>query len=273
LIDQVREFKKESQGEGTFNKTSRYWEFALTEYNLIWLHTWCSQNSFEFSSDVVRLNDLITEAEKTVYKIELERNGDALTISNCPTTLLEYINETGGGLVEDNLLWLVDNSATVGYTVSSEIKDYIVEKYGVRFYNITINKEIKLDPTALTTSGDIASVLNYADRLQRWPVVFYEPDMSGRLFAELTTLRDRTEFVEIKNKKNITVPQGVKYVYTHIPLSTLPIPLMVSTAGMLFGGDKSLMIQNAEKIIYYAAEVYSKQGVKPITIMSNDVSM
>jgi hypothetical protein len=36
------------------------------------------------------------------------------------------------------------------------------------------------------------------------------------------------------------------------------IPLLVSTAGMMYGGDRQLWLQTAEKIVYFSAEVYNK---------------
>jgi hypothetical protein len=41
-----------------------------------------------------------------------------------------------------------------------------------------------------------------------------------------------------------------------------PIPLLVSSAGMVFGGDKQTMIQHAEKIVYVAAEVYNTTNTR-----------
>jgi hypothetical protein len=36
------------------------------------------------------------------------------------------------------------------------------------------------------------------------------------------------------------------------------IPLIISSAGMVFGGDKQYMVQRAEKVVYCAADVYNK---------------
>jgi len=34
--------------------------------------------------------------------------------------------------------------------------------------------------------------------------------------------------------------------------------LLISSAGMLFGGDRQMWIQTAEKIVYFTKDVYTK---------------
>jgi hypothetical protein len=58
---------------------------------------------------------------------------------------------------------------------------------------------------------------------------------------------------------NIT--EDVKIVYTtKIPRTPLTgrIPLLISSAGMLFGGDRQIWIQGAEKVVYFSKDVYNK---------------
>jgi hypothetical protein len=44
--------------------------------------------------------------------------------------------------------------------------------------------------------------------------------------------------------------------------------MLISSAGMIYGGEKEYMVQDAEKIVYCAAEVYNKRsgtmGVKKL---------
>ena len=266
LIDGLRDFRKESQGHGEWDKERKVWSFALTEYNLVWLKTWAEQNQFEIGDEIRRLNSLINLAEQTPYAIELQYQDNALTIANCPESLHNYIVNNLGGFEIGNLIRLVDMSAVLGYTVSREIADMIVANTAPRFYNLAISREVKLYPT--THEHDLASVLDYADQVERWPVVVYEPDMSGRLLMRLTELRGQDNIAHILNKKDIKDETlTTKYIHTVVPTS-FPIPLLISSAGMIYGGDKSLMIQQAEKIVYCSADVYNKAGqlkVHPIT--------
>jgi hypothetical protein len=258
LIDSLRDFRKESQGHGEWNKEIKTWSFALTEYNLVWLTMWAQQNSFEIDQELAQLNSVVAEVEKTPYAIELELADGKLAIGNCPTSLQEYIVSHMGGFDINNMMRLVDMSAVLGYTVSTTIADLIVANATPRFYNLAISREVKLNPNG--DAQDLASVLDYADTMQRWPVVVYEPDMSGKLLAQLRTLREGVVEVPRTVKVNERYwDTGFRYAHVVAPVTNYKIPLLISSAGMMFGGDKSLMVQNAEKIVYCAAEVYNKK--------------
>jgi len=264
LIEGLRDFRKESQGHGDWNKEAKQWHFALTEYNLVWLSVWAQQHQFEFDDEVTRLNKLIAEHEQTPYAIELQYTNDELTISNCPETLQTYIETHLGGFHRDNLLRLVDMSAVLGYTVSREIANHVVAETSPRQFALMVNRELKVNPESIQNGDNFASVLDYADAMQRWPVVVYEPDLSGKLLAKLRALREGV--VEVA--RNVKVNErywdtGVRYVHVVTPVINRSIPLLISSAGMMYGGDKSLMVQNSEKVVYCAAEVYNKKdGIK-----------
>ena len=139
----------------------------------------------------------------------------------------------------------MDYSSILGYTINKDLADAVINEYGPRFYNLLSNREIKINPNTLVQGNDFGSVLDYADALQRWPVVVYEPDLSGRM---LTKLRNRYGD-DLEGK----------YIHTIKPVHNLKtIPLLISSAGMVFGGDKQMMLQSAEKIVYFSAEVYNK---------------
>jgi hypothetical protein len=261
LIEDLRDFRKESQGAGAWDKDAKVWSFALTEYNLVWLTTWAEQNTFEIDPEVRRLNALIAEVETRPYAIQLQYRNNQLTIENCPDSLQEHVENTLGGFGVDNLLHLIDMSAVLGYTVSKEIADQLLATSTRGFYYLATGRELKLDPTAIT--DDLACVLDYADEMQRWPVVVYEPDLSGKLLAQLRTLREGVVEVPRTLKVNESYwEKGFRYIHVSAPITHLKIPLLISSAGMMFGGDKSLMVQNAEKIVYCAAEVYNKRDTK-----------
>jgi hypothetical protein len=60
------------------------------------------------------------------------------------------------------------------------------------------------------------------------------------------------------------IPEDAKVIYaTKIPRKPIErIPLLVSSAGMLFGGDRQIWIQNAEKVVYFTNDVYNKNKEK-----------
>jgi hypothetical protein len=255
LIDSLRGFTKESQGHATWNRESRVWQIGLTEYNLSWLYAWAQANQFEISSEVTALMNKIAQVETQGFAIELTVRDNQLTVTNAPESLSEQV--AGIGLQFDNLLKLIDASAVLGYTVDQDLAQATVTEYGAGFYQLLSNRETQLSPN-ITESNDIASVLDYADRLQRWPVVFYEPDLKNRMLDKLAELRPG-QFLS-NNRKNPAIDPAVKYIHTTVSIINLPvIPLIVSGAGMLFGGDKQMMMQHAKKVVYCVADVYNKK--------------
>ena len=266
LIDELRNFRRESQGGGEWDKENKQWRFALTEYNLVWLTTWAETRQFEFDEESRRLNQLIRDCEATPYAIELRLTDTGCEITNCPDTLYNYINNSLGGFELENLMRLVDCSANLGYTVDREIANLVVAAGGPRFYNLATTREVKLDPTTVT--DDLASVLDYADRMERWPVVVYEPDLSGKLLNRLVELRGQNNIAHVLNKRDVKDETlKARYIHTVVPTS-FNIPLLISSAGMIYGGDKSLMVQQAEKIVYCSADVYNKTGQTNVPAMT-----
>jgi hypothetical protein len=50
---------------------------------------------------------------------------------------------------------------------------------------------------------------------------------------------------------------------TKIPRTQIDrIPLLITSAGMLFGGDRQIWVQNAEKVVYCTTDVYNKNKDK-----------
>ena len=267
LIEELRVFKKDSQGACDWDKDKKQWRVALTEYNLVWITTWAGFKEFEIDAKAKRLMAMIDAVEKKPYAIELQLTDTGCEITNCPESLNTYINDKLGGFELENLLRLVDNSARLGYTVSQEIADLVVAGTDPRFYNLATAREVKLDPT--TVVDDFASVLDYADRVGRWPVVVYEPDLSGKLLKRLVELRGQNNIAHVLNKKDIKdETMTARYIHTVVPVS-FDIPLLISSAGMIYGGDKSLMVQNAEKIVYCSAEVYNKAGQTKVAAIAS----
>ena len=248
LIESVRAFGKESQGVCKWNRETKLWEIALTEYNLSWLVAFAEVHKFVVDTVVQDLMLAIKETELSDYKIELAVTEDTLSISNCPTSLSKYITDTYNGFGLDNVLTLVDVSPILGYNVNEDLGQALIKEYGPRFYNLLTNRELKINPNTLVQSSDFENTLDYADALQRWPVVVYEPDLSGRMLKKLT------------DKYGPDYDQ-TRYIHTVKPVRNLErIPLLISSAGMVFGGDKQLMIQRAEKVVYCAQDVYNKKN-------------
>ena len=268
-IEQVREFSKESKGSIQFNRENKYHEIALTEWNLNWVYTFSQTNSFEIDSSVHTLMHLMLASEKIVFKIELTYADDVLSITNASNSLIEYIQTHLGRLTTDNLLRLIDYAPILGYTVADNIASVVVEQFGTRFYSLCNNRQLKVDPT--TSINLVKEIAEYARVTNRFPIYVYEPDLSDRLKTEFNKFFPGAMMTLDKKVMDTGITEDVRVVYTtKIPRTAIArIPLLVSSAGMLFGGDRQVWIQTAEKIVYFTNEVYNKNTKGPVVCKLN----
>jgi len=260
LIDLVRTASKDSKGSIRFNRERRVQELALTEWNVNWVYTFARVNNFTIDPSVETVMQSLLAVEQIPYAIELAYDDGVLSISNAADSLIEYVNSNVGF---DDLLKLIDHAPILGYTVSSTIRDTVVEQCGTRFWSLCANRELKVDPQ---TSHDLVKDLAaYAEQTNRFPIYVYEADLTDRLLNEFAK-HFPDKIFKLGNQKTIPDDPTIKVIYTNkIPRTALTgrIPLLVSSAGMLHGGDRQIWIQTAEKIVYFAKDVYTKNSKGP----------
>ena len=259
LVDTVREISKLSQGAFKFNRDKKYHEADLTEWNLNWIHAFSVQHNFEIDKSVHDVMALVIAAEKQPYNIMLEYKADGLCIANAENSLVEYIEENQGGFVLENILTLVDLAPVLGYTVDKQIEEDIISNLGTRFWSLCANRQLKVD--TMTNNNLVPEVVEYARLTNRFPIYIYEPDLSGRLLNEFNKFFPGAVMTLDNKVMDTGITDDVKIVYTtKIPRTPLTgrIPLMISSAGMLYGGDRQLWIQAAEKVVYFSKDVYNK---------------
>ena len=262
-IEQVREAAKESKGRIQFNREERVQEIALTEWNLNWAYAFAKSQNFEVDTTVEQLMDLVLEVEKTPYTIELQYKNDVINITNAPDSLIEYITDHEGGFTTDNLFRLIDLAPILGYTIARDIEETVINEFGTRFYSLCANRQLKVDP--LTSHDLVKEIASYARATNRFPIYVYEPDLSNRLKTEFNKYFPGAIMTLDKKVMDTGITEEVRVVYTtKIPRTTIKnIPLMVSSAGMLFGGDRQVWIQTAEKVVYFTNDVYNKNTKGP----------
>lgn len=257
-IEAVKKASQNSQGSFMYNRDLRCHQSALTEWNLNWIYAFAKQKNFEIDSSVHSAMDLVLDAEKIPHKIELIYKDDQLKITNAATSLLDYIDEHVGGLAPDNLLKVCDQAPLLGFDIHEDIAHEIIKTFGPRFYSLCANRNLRADSV-----DDLASkIVDYARVVERFPIYVYEPDMSQRLFNIFSQLFDSSELLIVPdNAKEITVSKDIKLIYT----TKLPkryfsetVPLMISSAGMMFGGDRELWLQASQKVVYFSHDVYNK---------------
>lgn len=256
LIEAVRDVSKESKGSFNFNRDKKHHEADLTEWNLNWIYAFSTQHNFEIDQTVHDLMSIVTAVEKEPYAICLKYNDTGLYIDNAANSLIEYIEEKQGGFALENVLTLIDLAPVLGYTVDREIEQDIISNLGTRFWSLCANRQLKVD--TMTNSNLVTEVIDYAKLTNRFPIFVYEPDLSGRLHTEFNKFFPGS--IITLSRDMISVPEDVKIVYTNkIPKIQFDrIPLLVSSAGMLYGGDRQMWVQSAEKVVYFSKDVYNK---------------
>jgi hypothetical protein len=136
-------------------------------------------------------------------------------------------------------------------------------QYGPRVVNLMSSQETKFAP-----SGDesvFRDVIRYANITNRYPIYVYEPDLSNRLYKNFVEPNFKSnEIYRLKqlNSEPFTPDIKVVYVTKYYSYWDKRIPLLVSGQGMMHGGEKSLLLQRAEKVVYFATEVYNINTMK-----------
>lgn len=265
LVQAVKEMAKQSQGSVRFDRDSRVWIMALTEYNLNWVLEFAKNNNFEIDDQVGEYMEVIYELEKTNYKIELTVRDSVVEITNAAPELLNYVDAELGGLSVDNLERLIDFADILGYSIAPEIEEAVIKQYSPRLFNLMKNQDSKLDTRELEKT--FIDVMEYAKISNRFPVYIFEPDLSGRLLTLAREYFDAT-LVVTATGKTLELAQSTKVVHFTKYQSTWAhkIPLLISSQGMMYGGDKQLLLSRSEKVVYLTPEVYNNisRGAKAV---------
>jgi hypothetical protein len=257
LIDDLRDLAKLSQGSWRFASEPKAWHLAITETNVIAANGFAENHDFEISDEFKTYVQEVVRCEQTPYEIKLVKTDAGLLIQNAPNSLTQAINHYCGFDVS-NIDLLVDNSAVYGYTVDNDIQQDIAAKYSARIYNLMAAQEFKFKPES--DENVYRDLIKYAEVTGRYPIYVYEPDLSGRLyknFVEQYFCADDIHQVKHLKPESVTVHKKVIYFNKYTAAWNQPIPLLVSGQGMMHGGEKTLLLQQAEKVVYFAAEVYN----------------
>lgn len=261
LINDIRDLAKLSQGRWMFNSNVRAWKLAITETNVVAAHGFATNNQFEIDSNFIPYLEAVIDCENQSYEIQLVDNSNKLEITNAPQSLVEAINNWCG-FDSTNLDLLVDSSPIYGYTVAETILDKVIDKYNPRICNLMITKESKFTPNS--DHNVYKDVIKYADITGRYPIYVYEPDLSGRLLNNFVDkfFKEEEVYRVTDLKQDLPVHKKVIYFHKYKADWQQPVTLLISGHGMMYGGEKSLLLQKAEKIVYFTTEVYNSFNVK-----------
>lgn len=245
-IDDIRKFKEHSQGHAEWNHSEKYWSLGLTEYNVNWVVAWGETWKFEIDPEVQELYNKILLAETQPYAITLVQHADRFEITNAAESLLNYVNEHLGGFGLDNVTRLVDAAGVLGYAIGPGIKyDELLDLFGPD----------RLIHVPSTEEGSLDLIFDYAELTDRWPVYIYNPGTSQTI--DLGRFNEN-EIVKFDPAGRTKTPEynfyTTKVIYVNkIPKEwSWPIPLLVSTVEMMYGGSRMDWMTRAEKVIHYS---------------------
>ena len=262
LIDDLRDLAKISQGSWRFASQPKAWHLAITETNVIAANGFAENHGFEVSEEFKTYVKEVVQCEQTPYAIKLVQTNTGLAIQNAPNSLKEAVDNYCGFDIS-NIETLVDNSAIYGFTVDENIVQAIANKYSPRICNLMTASESKFVPDSDHTI--YRDLVKYAEITGRYPIYVYEPDLSGRLYNNFVEQYfDPEDVHQVKHLKPEPVAAHKKVVYFHKYTAAWdqPVPLLVSGQGMMHGGEKTLLLQRAKKVVYFAAEVYNVRNMQ-----------
>lgn len=255
LIDDIRDLAKSSNGFWQFDSANRVWKIAITELNVVAVAGFATNNQFEISKEFKNLLDIVLACEAIPHEIKLISADTSYTIQNADPNLINYINDSFCGFDKSNIDLLVDNAPIFGYSVDQDIKDSMMAKYSPRVLNLMLSRESKFNPDV--SDDAVEDIVRYAEVTGRFPIYVYEPNLSDRLFNKFDKLGlDTLKVRELDNDQDISGKKIVHFTKYNVNWGK-PIPLLVSAQGMMHGGEKTMLLQTAEKVVYFVTEIYN----------------
>jgi hypothetical protein len=245
-IEEMRQLKDTGQGRAVFDREAKVWQLGITEYNVNFIVTWGNSNDFEVDSLVTDLFNQILACESQPYEIKLVRTADGYAITNAANSLKEYVAEHIG----DDFIKLIDHAGILGYSVDADLLEEASVKYGQALEYIGTKHTVQLEPRAELLEW----LFDYAELTNRYPVCIWDPSMIGEIDLSRFDEADIVRFDQNgKTKTSDYDPYHVKVVYAKKLPKTweFPIPLLVSTQQMMYGGRKLDWINRAEKVVYF----------------------
>lgn len=224
MIESLREQRKESTGSMAFDREAKVWRLGMTEQNLCWAVYFAEQSDFDQSPEVCELYRKVLEVEKTQYAIRLQATESGFEITNASECLVNYITDHLGGFGIDNLLALVDNAGSLGYTVDPALTEVIATLYGDKVAQMASGRVITLNQEDGITLDDI---VEYATLANRMPAYIYD--------TQTLPGQRRDDLIYLKRSVNIDMPPK----------------LLIATTTMMIGSRKTHWFNTAEKVIIH----------------------
>ena len=256
-ILEVKNFaNKEAQGKVHWDKDKKAWIFSLTEFNVNWVVSYAHAHQVPVATEAQELLDLIIEAEKTPFKIELNVNDkNEFYIENAPESMTEYIKEHLGF---DNIYSLVDSAGVLGFTVNKDIEEALTTEHGPAFIKLCSSRTVDLVPSKNETHT-ISDIIEWAIAVNRLPICVFNPNFlhDGKSDFQKYFKDDEIETINMHTAESgqhtVKFDPKIKLVYTNKVLSKWEgrMPLLVTYANLFHGPSKREFLAKAEKVVYF----------------------
>lgn len=222
LIKQIKSMALNGYGSVTFDYDNKIWHLGITEFTVNFAVAFGKTLNFEIDPELQILADRIIAVESEPYRIELQRQGQQLIISNASQSLLDYVNERCE-LTINNLYKLVDLSEVLGYSVSPDLLELLKAELSEKEYELVAHRKIQTDKHKQTLEDIVA----YATKTDRLPVYVYDTG---------TPKKDTDAIIYLNTKKQNKFIKDIK--------------LIVSMSTVLVGFRKQDWLRRAEKVIF-----------------------
>lgn len=260
MIEEIKKFAEHSQGRCAWYRDDKVWRAALTEYNLSWLIAWGNKNKFEIGQFLRDLFKELQQVETTKFSITLTQKNGQLVFENVADSLLSYVNGHIGEVCKQNLLALIDHSSMLCYQVDPLVYDLLEVDIPDAVKRLMTERQL-IDPHTDPIST-MLTAKQYAESLDQFPIFVYEPDLSNTLLtaARQCFNEDEIQTVGIKRTKSIGINPKIRVVHCLKPITHIDIPLLISSAGLIAGGERQMMLQRSRKVVYLSPAVYNNKN-------------
>jgi hypothetical protein len=256
-IEDLRKLRETGQGRSKWNRDDKIWQLGITEYNVNYIVIWGQAWNFEIDPQVTEMFNLLLTCECEPYEIKLVRKDSGYEIINASNSLKEYVSEHIG----DDFVKLIDHAGVLGYTVDADLLEEASVKYGQALEYIGTKHNVHLEPRRELAEW----IFDYAEMTNRYPICIYDPSPlpidQSLVDLDRFNEKDIVRFdLNGKTKTSDYDPYNVKVIYAKKLPKTweFPIPLLVSTQQMMYGGRKLDWLNRAEKIVYFCHNIREK---------------
>lgn len=250
LVQKMRTYgKNESHGSAVWDHEKRYWNLALTEYNVMWTNKNLIQDhQFEADKEFINLYKICKQATGNVPKLKLDN--DKIYMENCPSSLENFLVDKVGDFTLNNMVKLIDYAGVCGFGVSKKLLEKVPNN---KLHTYFVNQEIVVETPE---ENDINNLVEYIKMSERFPVVTYSTGHDVALYNRLTK-----EF----GKKCVL---NVSAISELDDLDQQTIPLLVTNTGLVRSGTtRQRLFQMSERIVFFykdkgSSEYHNVTGIR-----------